>query len=180
MKIIFHILIDFLMLICLVIGHIALSLFCPYPLSKISIYFAGLILWLLWNPRGRIVWYTFFACFVIELYSVMPFGLNLFSGTAAMLFAFWLYRHIFTNRSWYACFVLSIVVLGIYRSLYSIGLLFLNLFGKYVEISWQSLFFTSFWEMMLTTLMVGFLYFIISLFSNKLNPRVIEARYFRI
>lgn len=171
---------NLLILVLLVIGNIALSLILPYPFSKVSLFFAGLIIWLLWSAKGYVVWLAFFASFIIELYSALPFGIILFSATAAMLFGFWLYRQIFTNRSWYAALAISLIILGLYRLLYILCLIVLKIFRFEIIIPWQTLSIIILWEMFFTTILVSLLYFIISRFSRRLRPGVIEARYFRI
>jgi len=173
-------LINLLILVFLVIGNIALSLVLPYPFSKVSLFLAGLIIWLLWSAKGNIVWFAFFASFIIELYSAIPFGIILFSNTVAMLFGLWLYRQIFTNRSWHAALAISAIILGFYRLFYILGLLTLKIFNFDIIIPWQTLLLTIFWEMFFTTLLVSLIYFFLSRFSRRLRPGVIEARYFRI
>lgn len=180
MKKVILFLINLLVLVFLVIGNIALSLVLPYPFSKVSLLFAGLIIWLLWSAKGNVVWFTFFVSFITELYSALPFGIILFSSTAAMLFGLWLYRQIFTNRSWHAALVISVIILGFYRLFYIFGLVVLRIFNFDIIIPWQALFVTVFWEILFTTILVSLFYLILSRFSRRLRPGVIEARYFRI
>jgi hypothetical protein len=97
-----------------------------------------------------------------------------------MLFGLWLYRQIFTNRSWYAALAISVIILGFYRSIYVLGLIILKIFGASMIIPWKALFFTIFWEMFFTTILVSLLYFVLSRFYRRLRPGVIEARYFRV
>jgi len=167
-------------LVSLVVSDIAVSFVLPFPYSKVSIFFAGVILWLLWGGRGSVVWFTFFGSLIVELYSAAPFGLTLFSSTIAMLFGYWLYRQIFTNRSWYAAIAISLMVLCLYRLTYVLGLIVCYIFGAEIGIYWQPILTTVFWEIIFTTILISILYFIMSVFSRRLRSAVIEARYFRI
>ncbi len=155
-------------LIFFVIIDIGLSYILPYPWSKINLLFALLIILMLWRGSGWIVWVTFFTHLIIELYTASPFGVVLASSTLSILFSFWLYKHLFTNRSWYAAMALSAITLTLFRMLYSVSLLILRAFGVVKIIPWKLMLVTFAWEAPLTICAVGIIYFIASRFSTRL------------
>ncbi|KKQ28101.1 MAG: hypothetical protein US42_C0002G0056 [Candidatus Magasanikbacteria bacterium GW2011_GWC2_37_14] len=153
--------------------HVGAVYLLPYPLSKMNVLFSFFIIMLLWQNSGKIVWMVFFSHFLIELFTVSPFGIILFSSVIAFLISYWLYQNVFTNRSWYAALVLSVFTLSIYRILY-ITLLFLGqLLGWQNNTPLRLVLVTSFWELLTTTGFLIIIYFIFSRFSKKLSSAVV-------
>lgn len=163
-----------------VIMDIGLSYILPYPWSKINLLFALLIILMLWRDSGWIVWITFFTHLIIELYTASPFGVILASSTLSILFSFWLYKHLFTNRSWYATVALSAITLALFRLFYVSTLLILRVFGVVKTIPWKLMLVTFAWEALLTISAVGVIYFFISRFSNRFKSAVITTRRFSV
>jgi len=153
--------------------HVGLVYLLPYPFSKINILFCFFILILLWKNSGTVVWMVFFSHFLIELFTVSPFGIILFSSVIAFLISYWLYQNVFTNRSWYAALALSVFTLIVYRIIFII-LFFLSQF-----IGWQNnmpfglIFITLLWELLTTTSVLMVVYFIISRFSKRLSSAAV-------
>lgn len=167
-------------LIFFVIIDIGLSYVLPYPWSKINLLFALLIILMLWRGSGWIVWVAFFTHLIIELYTASPFGVVLASSTLSILVSFWLYKHLFTNRSWYAAIALAAITLALFRSLYTAALLILRAFSVVKIIPWKLMLVTFAWEALLTISAVGIIYFIVSRFSTRFKSAVITARRFSI
>lgn len=163
-----------------VIIDIGLSYILPYPWSKINLLFALLIILMLWRGSGWIVWITFFTHLIIELYTASPFGIVITSSTLSILFSYWLYQHLFTNRSWYAAVALSAIALALFRLFYTAALLVLRIFGVVEFIPWKLMIVTFLWEAILTISLVGIIYFIASRFSTRFKSAVITARRFSI
>jgi len=170
----------FLAIIFLVALNIGLSYILPFPYSKLNILFAVIIILMLWFDSGLIVWITFFSHLFIEVFSISPFGLILFSSTISILIAFWLYKHVFTNRSLVATVALASFTLLLYRSLYIVILIFIRLFNADLFISWPLLLVTFMWEFLFTIIIVTVLYLILSKFSHRLDSTVIHSRFFKV
>lgn len=153
--------------------HVGLVYLLPYPFSKTNFLFCFFILILLWQNSGMIVWMIFFSHFLIELFTISPFGIVLFSSVVAFLICYWLYQNVFTNRSWYAALALSVFTLGVYRFLFVILLLICQIFGWQNETSFSVIFYTILWEMLYTTTLLLLVYFIISRFSKKLSSAAV-------
>lgn len=176
---IFKVMLIFLALVLMVAFHIGFSYLLPYPISKINIIFTVIILLLLWHNSGMVVWISFFSNLFIELFTVSPYGVVLFSSTISVLIAYWLYQNFFTNRSIYAALVLTAFTIFIYRLFYIIIMFILKIFGVVNYMPWKLIFVTSLWEILFTTILVSILYFIFSMFTKKFNSSVIESSIFR-
>lgn len=163
------------LLIVLTTLHVGLVYLLPYPLAKLNTLFTALIIFMLWSDSRAVVWLVFFSHFLLELFSASPFGVVLFASVTAFLASFWLYRTLFTNRSWYAAAGLAFFTLTFFRLLYAAGLAVLYLLGVVSFVSWRLLLYTWFWETIFTTLSVLLIYFILSRFSRKLNAAIIES-----
>ena len=167
-------------LISLVALNIGLSYILPYPFSKINLIFAILIIITIWRGTGQVVWFAFFAHFVVELFAASPFGVILFSSTISILLGYWLFKNFFTNRSWYAAIALSGIFILFYRLLYVFSLLLAKIFNENLYIPWRLIFSTFLWEELFTIILVALLYFILSRFFKQLKGTVIEAKHFSI
>ena len=159
--------------------HIGFSYLLPYPFSKINIIFTIIILLLLWYNSGLIVWIGFFSNLFIELFTVSPYGVVLFSSTVSILIAYWLYQNFFANRSIYAALVLTASTIFIYRVIYVICIFVLKIFGIVEFLPWKLVMLTSLWEILFTTVLVSVLYFVFSLFTKKFSAAVIESSIFK-
>lgn len=163
-----------------IIIDLGLSYILPYPWSKINLLFALLIILMLWRGSGWIVWITFFAHLTKEMYTASPFGVVLLSSTLSILFSYWLYRYLFTNRSWYAAIVLATITITLFRLLYMVVLFILHLFDVIQIIPWQLMLITFAWEALLTISLVGIIYSVMAKFSPRFKSAVITARRFSI
>lgn len=176
---IFKIVLVLLGVIVMAALHIGFSYLLPYPFSKINIIFTIIILLLLWYNSGTIVWISFFSNLFIELFTVSPYGVVLFSSTISVLIAYWLYQNFFANRSIYAALVLTASTIFLYRLFYIVIMFILKIFGVIGSVPWKLVFITSMWEILFTTILVSGLYFIFSLFTKKFSASVIESSIFK-
>jgi len=167
-------------LILLSAFHIGIAFILPYPWSKLNIIFVLLIILLFWWDSGYIIWLSFFTNLIIELYATTPFGILLFSGTISMLAAFWLYKYLFTNRSWYAAAGLGFLTIIIYRVFYLLGFLFPKITGMVAVWPWQNILITLVWELIFSVPAVALLYFVISRFSRKLKTARVKSALFKV
>jgi len=141
-----------------VLLYLAVSYLFPYPYSKMNILFIVLLLVLVWRQSGYVVWMSFFLHFLIELYTLTPFGVVLFSSTISILGAYWLSENVLTNRSWLSTVFLGIMTMTTYRILYLVALLTARLFSSSVDIVWSGLATTFAWELLFTVLGFGVAY----------------------
>lgn len=145
-------------IVIVVLFHLALRSLLPPPWHHLNVIFVFLILLLLIQETGMIIWISFCIHFFIELYAVGPFGILIFSGTFAALIAFWLYQYFFTNQSWYTAAVLSFLAVLFHRVLYSGALVSLQVVGHGAAPPWRAMASVYGWEMLLTAGVTSLLY----------------------
>jgi len=121
MRALFKIILFFIALVIVVTIHLGVLYLLPAPLDNINSIYTFLIIGLFLRPSGIVVWFAFFAFFIIDILAISPFGILLFSGTFAMLFVYWLYKFVFTNKSFITIMLISFLVLIFYRILYIVG-----------------------------------------------------------
>ena len=180
MKFLSQILLVFFSIILLIALNISVSYLLPYPFSKINIIFFFLIILMMARDSGLIVWISFFTHFFVELYSSTPFGLILFSGTISILIIFWLYKNIFTNRSWFSATILTVLSLLLYRILYSFIFILLQWFDLTKFTLEKNAFLIFGWEVLLTCLLTAFVYFTLSHFFRSFKASPIEHGLFKV
>ena len=180
MRTILRILAISLGIILLVAINIGLSYILPFPYSKLNILFAIIILLMLWWNSGFIVWLSFFSHLFMELYTTTPFGVILFSSTISILFSYWLYKYIFTNRSILSTIALASFTLIIFRLIYTFLLIICKIFNIINDIPWKLISITFIWEFVTTLLFVIILYFILNKITHRFNMSVIEKYTFKI
>ena len=157
------------------VAHLIFSFLLPYPFSTINVLIILIVISILVTESGTVVWLSFFSYFIIELYSQMtPFGVVLLAGTLSTLLAFWLYKHIITNRSWYSSLALIAVTLFFYRLIYFSGLLFLISLRVVQSPDWFGVFVFFGWELLLTSVVMAILFLILRFFLKPLKKAVIS------
>ena len=154
--------------------QVGLLFLLPYPFNKVNVLFAVLSILVLLKDSGRIVWLAFLVHFLIDLYTVTPFGVVLSSGTVAFLMMYWLYRSLFTNRTIGAVLSITAIGLTIYRLLYSLLFALTVQFGASAAISWQPLFIIYVWEMIFTLLITGIFYLGLLWFIPRFNVTLVK------
>lgn len=161
-------------IVVLAILNLSVAYLLPYPLNKLNIIFAIVIVLIMVRGVGVMVWVTFFSHFLIELYTVTPFGVTLFAATIAVLLSFWLYETVVTNRSWYAALALSVCAITLYRLLYLGTLSFSRLFSSDVNIPFGRILPLYGWEVFFTTILVCIGYAALSPFAKKMDPHTLR------
>lgn len=158
-----------LLLIPIVGMHMALTYIAPFPLDKINIIFAFLILFILFNKSGAVVWISFLVHYLVELYATTTFGVIIFSGTMSILLVYWLSKNVFTNPRFVVAIGLSAMGLVLYRAVYALSLFLLYVLsrGRYSTGLVPGVIVLYLWELFFTTILVSIGYFIISLYRGK-------------
>jgi len=150
----------------LVVAHMGATYFFAYPFTHIHVIFVGVVLFLVWSQSGTVVWISFFAHFVIELYSHTPFGIILFSATIATLICYWIFQYIVTNKSVLATTVLAACVILVYRIIYSVLVFGVSVFSEYQAPALGVIVAVALWEMLFASLCVSVSYMILRAFPK--------------
>lgn len=110
----------------------------------------------------------------LEFLSLFPFGVLLFSSTLSMVCSYWFFHSLFVNRSWHAALVLTGITLFFFRGLYIFGIIMFDSDQIRSENFWIHFLQSVGWEMLLTTVCMGVIYFIGTKFSRRLNAFVLR------
>lgn len=160
--------------ILLVLLHVILVDFFPYPLNYINVVFIGLLWWLIYNPSYETKIRIVLVGWLIELYASTPFGILLISLVAALLIVDWLLRTILTHHSWYMVFLTGVAGLALYRVIYVLLLIVGASFFHVGAIPNVKILTVVIQEVLLSSFGIVLLYFVSQLFTRRMNPRYIN------
>lgn len=146
----------------LIFAHYAIAYFLPAPWNNINIFFLAVIILIIGWESGLSIWLFCLLNFITELYSISPFGLILLPSTISIIFAYWLYIFIFTNRSWGSATALVAITITVYRILYILLFTIVEYFDAEFNISWKALLIPYLWELLFTSVLTGLTVFIFS------------------
>lgn len=158
------------------VANIFVINFFPFPYSRINLIFLYLLLVLIVDPDNSVVlWQGLALAFVSELFSSTPFGINMLSCMGTLVVSQWMLKNIFTNRSSYIVFLMSVLSIVLYRFQY---FTYLSA-GDFINHSVNSLnlhtFIGVFWEAFLTSAILFVLYFAGFRFNKKMDPMYLSA-----
>lgn len=165
MRALIHALMILFLSIVIFVAHLFFINFLPTPFNSINIVFLSLILFLIFNNSGNVVWFSFILHLLLDMYSVTSFGIYLFAGTISILFEYWFYRDLFTNRSIWALVAMTASGLLIFRVLSTICILFVH------EILWQDMLLFYFFEFIFTVFGAVLVYSIINFVTERFKFR---------
>lgn len=135
--------------------HLTLIYFLPYPYHTANFLLAILVTMLLVFDSGKIVWFGCALFWCLELYTGTPYGIVLYAGTLTMLFMYWLYGRVITNRSFVAACALTTAAVVSYRAVYTLLLFFSSLaVENQPPIAWTPLFEAFGWEILFTNVLM--------------------------
>lgn len=170
-----HIVLGLLVIIATSIIHLSISYIVPFPYNKANFIFAVLIMLLLLRRTGMVVWLAFALHFLLELYAVTPFGVQLFSGTVTMLLLYWIAEKFFTNASSLVVAAMSIVAIVLYRLLYALVLTGAGIIveGASQTISWSTFIIVG-WEMLWTMILSLLFYVVLHRLFHKDKQHILQ------
>lgn len=158
----------------LIFSNYIISYFLPSPWNNINIFFLAIIIYIMGWESGLSIWFSCFLHFFLEIYSISHFGMILLPSTISVIFAYWLYIFIFTNRSWTSGIALTAITLIIYRFLYVLAFLLLEYLNKGSNILWPAFFMRYVWEIVITSIFAGIIVFIFSKIWKRFDPERME------
>lgn len=152
--------------------HALVAYFFPYPFNKINMLFLCLFIFLLLTHSGMVVWVSFFAHWLIELYPSGPFGVVFISATLSFLAVYWISESIISRQTWIGSVALLAMSLILFRILYTV--LFM-LFQQSTDMAWFSLLTLYMWEFLLTTFCLFIVYPILLMVFPQLQGRRLRS-----
>lgn len=179
MKDLIRILLIIIGMAMIVAGQLIVAYLLPYPFNNLNVIFFALTLYLIFRESGLVVYLALGVHFLVELYTVSPFGIVLYSATVAFLFGYWMYRSVFTNKSWFSAFALSFLMLTLYRLLYILLGYIFELFSDQTIYLGSNVWRSFGYEIALTTISIAFGVFLVNKISHRYNPSVVSNQLFK-
>ena len=151
-----------------VICHLLVISILPYPFNQINIILIFLILLLTIKNQTDILWLAIIIGFLTEPFVTISFGINTLTLTLGIWIAYWLYNNIFIHHSIFLVIILSALTVFIYRILFFIITIGVNIVkNKNIAslVSW-SLAVNFLWEICFTVTALAVLYLITNYFTK--------------
>ena len=160
--------------IIVLIIHIIVNEVLPQPFNFINVIFIFILLLLIIKRVNNILWLIFPLCFLLELYSSAPFGINTLALLTTFAIIDWALNNIFVHRSVYIAIFSSLFGILCYRLLFILFLIMLNKFQLYFF--WQVTLMEILWEVTLTTSTLAIAYVIFYKLEKRFNPRYLNTQ----
>ncbi len=157
-------------ILAILIAHIFVVNFLPFPFNHINITFSLLLLFLTVNSDKNIIWLGLIVSYFSELFSGASFGIGIAATIISLLVINWFQLNILTNRSGYMVFLSLLLGVTLYRILFVILLTINNYFSHKATLSYAEIVADAGWEILLSSVVLFLLYFIGSKFLKRLNP----------
>ncbi len=154
----------FLSVLLILVAHIFIINFLPYPYNHLNTVFGLLLFFLIIKPSRQIIWLAIILSYFLELLSGVPFGIGQVALIVSLLFINWFQLNILTNRSAYIVFISAIIGMVFYRTLFFTLLIVHNYFFNNLLLPGKEVFVDIFWEVLFSALEVFLLYFTYSKF----------------
>lgn len=165
----------FLLIFFILITQIFVINFLPYPFDHINVIILSLLWLIILTNDSTIVWLILLLTWLIELLSATPFGIDIVAIMTTLLIMNWLLTHILTNRSIYLTFILTLLGLIIYRSVFSILLAIGNFILPSFNLNRETAI-TMILEIILTGLVGGICYLLSYKLIRKINPSYVSLK----
>ena len=163
----------------IVVGQLIATYLLPYPFSNLNVIFFALTLYLIFRESGIVVYLSLGVHFLVELYTVSPFGIVLYSATVSFLLGYWMYRSIFTNKSWFSALALSSLMLTMYRLLYILLGYIFELFSNQPVFLGINILRSFAYEIIITTFAITISVLVVNKISRRHNPLVVSNQLFK-
>ena len=145
--------------------HIVIISFFPYPLNHINVAMLLLLLIFIITNRENYIWLGVLVGLLLEMFTSVPYGVNLASLVASIIFINWLSLNIFTYRSLYMVFIIGILGSFIYRFIFSVLIFFVSVVNQTDFYLFKGTFLL---DIGLEILLTGFALFILYMISIRM------------
>ncbi|HSR88972.1 MAG TPA: hypothetical protein VLK22_01040 [Candidatus Udaeobacter sp.] len=175
MKLLWKTFLFFISVLSILVIHIFVINFLPFPFNHLNIAFSSLLLFFTINQTQKIIWLSLAVSYFSELFNAIPFGINIAATIGALLIISWFQVNIITNRSEYMVFLSLALGTALYRFLFVIFLTVSNYFLHHESLSYQEIAKDLAWEVLLSSLVLFLFYFIITKLFRSLRIRRIKT-----
>lgn len=163
---------SFLLIFLILVTQIFVINFLPFPFDHINVIILFLLWFIILSNNSTAIWLILLLSWLTELLSTTPFGVNLIALIATLLITSWLLTHVLTNRSIYLVWLLALLGLVIYRSIFFILLICLNFLMLSFDLN-KEIMMDIIWEIILTSATSGIFYLFSYKLIKKINPSYI-------
>lgn len=154
----------------IMVAHIFVINFLPFPFNHINIIFSLLILFLTIGLDKKIIWLGLAVSYFSELFSGAPFGIGMAATVISLWVINWFQLNILTNRSGYMVFLSLLFGVALYRILFIIFLSINNYFSHREVLPYKQIVADVGWEILLSSVILFLLHLIVSKFLKRFNP----------
>lgn len=160
----------FLIILLILIAHIFVVNFLPFPFNYINTTFSVLLLFLTISSDKKIIWLGLIVSYFSELFSGSPFGIGMAATVISLLAINWFQLNILTNRSRYMVFLSLLLGTTLYRILFVLFLTINNYFFHQKALPYKEIVANAGWEILLSSVVLFLLYLIGSKILKRFNP----------
>lgn len=176
MKTIIKIIITIIIIISILVIHISIRKFSPFPFNYLNTIFLAAISLIIFTNDFKILFQLLVPTFLLELFSSTPFGLNTAALILSLSILSWFLINIFTNYSMYMVGLAGLIGMISYRLLFILFLLGTRIFFNFNFSLTKEALLEWLWEIILTVIFVVILYLIISSFSGRFKPHYVAIK----
>jgi hypothetical protein len=170
MKLLWRMLLLLLTILLIMVAHIFVVNFLPFPYNYINITFSLLLLLLTTGSNKKIIWLGLTVSYFLELFSGIPFGIGMAATIISLLIINWFQLNILTNRSGYMVFLSLLLGITLYRILFVVFLAINNYFLHRKILPYKNIIADAGWEIALSSVILFLLYILAARFLKRQNP----------
>jgi hypothetical protein len=170
MKLLVRTLLFCIYIVFILVAHIFIINFLPYPFNHINFIFTISLLLITVSSDTKMLWLILIVSYCSELFSSMPFGVSTASLLISLLIINWFQLNILTNRSVYMIFLSAILGITLYRIVFIVLLTTHNYFLNLGALPYAEIIVETGWEILLSSLVLFILYAVNAKFIKFLRP----------
>lgn len=164
-----------LTILSILVAHIFVVNFLPFPFNHINTTFSLLLLFLTLGSNKKIIWLGLFTSYFAELFSGTPFGIGMASTIISLLVVNWFQLNILTNRSGYMVFLSLLLGVTLYRILFVVFLIINNYFFHLELLPYKEIVVDAGWEILLSSVVLFVLYLVTKKFIKRPHPAYVKS-----
>ncbi len=167
MKLLWKMFSIFLTILLILIMHIFIINFLPFPFNRINVAFSLLLLLSIINPDKKIIWLGLIISYFLELFNGVPFGAGILATLTGLLATNYLRINALTGRSWRTMFSSLTFGIIIYRTSLILTLFINNYFFHHGLFPYKEMVMNAGWEILLSSAFIFLIYIITANFLNR-------------
>jgi hypothetical protein len=158
-------------LLITVMAQIAIIAVLPWPYKTANLILCSLLFYLfLKNNLPALLLLSFWSAILVEIFTTAPFGFYTLALFLSLLFAYWLFNAVFTNRTLPAIVALGVFTTLIFRLLFWLENLLVSLkFETNFSLAPKEYWLTVTWELLFNTLILVILFLLAKRFIKKMK-----------